>query len=102
MTNKINERKGAVEQLIGQVRELVNTLLKEDVKPSDITFGLAFVAADLGLRITDNQASSISVVNSGVNKAIKAAIDRQKEESQANDEEEYASPSSTLFSSQIH
>lgn len=104
MENKSNEKNDAVEQLIGQVRELVHVLLKEDGRPADITFALAFAAADLGLRVTKNQATPISVVNAGVNKAIKDSVARQQAQAADNAglDESTTRPALQLVPNQIH
>ncbi|MEQ8407028.1 MAG: hypothetical protein RKH07_01990 [Gammaproteobacteria bacterium] len=104
MGTESNERKDAVKQLIGQAREFVQALLKEDGKSEDITFALAFVAADLGLRVTDNQVAPISVVNAGVNKAIKDSVTRQRDQENEDEESEESNtrPKLQLVPDQIH
>lgn len=78
-------RKKDTDMLIDDVRKLVSKHLSDGIHPSDLTYSLSFVAADLGLQSADNQVAAISVFNAGLGNAIRNSLD-EKQESQTDDE----------------
>jgi hypothetical protein len=78
-------RKKETDMLIDDVRKLVSKHLSDGIHPSDLTYSLSFVAADLGLQSADNQVAAISVFNAGLSNAIRNSLD-EKQESQTDDE----------------
>jgi hypothetical protein len=66
------------DMLIDDVRKLVSKHLTDGIHPSDLTFSLSFVAADLGLRSATNKVAAISVFNAGLNIAIGNCLDAKQ------------------------
>jgi hypothetical protein len=79
-----NEQREAVEvneDALSLVMKMVNKLLEDGITPPDITYVLTYVAADLGLRVTDGNLSPIQVLNAAISHAVGEAVMRQNSDS---------------------
>jgi len=58
-----------MEQILDRVRGQVKRLLDRGASAPDVTYALAFVATELGLLCSNDQAGVVAVVLKGVSKA---------------------------------
>ncbi|MBT3448167.1 MAG: hypothetical protein HN445_02115 [Bacteroidetes Order II. Incertae sedis bacterium] len=75
-------------ELVNQVRDQVKEWLREGAKPSEVSFALSFVAADLGLHITDKDIRVLPVLFDGISMAIRCANDEETESEDDSSEDE--------------
>ena len=71
-------------QLRKQVQSLVFELLKDGASPRDVSFALGWVAADLGLEVTDGSIAVLLVlfaaVTDAIGKSLASSTDGDEEE----------------------
>jgi hypothetical protein len=76
-------------ELVNQVRGQVKEWLKDGAKPSEVSFALSFIAADLGLHMTNKDIRIMPVLLDGISTAIRCANDEDSEsEDDDNDDEQ--------------
>ena len=75
-----------VDEVVGKVRAFVRTLLNGGAESPDITFGLAFVATELGLGVAEESVQVFPVVLCAVTSAA-ANHKSQTEETEASSSE---------------
>jgi hypothetical protein len=69
-------------ELLRQVREFVNDQLDAKEHPAQISFSLAYVAAELGFTLTDNSIAVIPVVLDAVSHAAGVMAEQAKQEAE--------------------
>jgi hypothetical protein len=69
------------ERMLGDVRQFVVGLLERGFAPPQISFGLAFVATELGLSVANNPSGVFAVVLQALASAANGQAERGEEES---------------------
>ncbi len=67
-------------ELVTQIRDQVVQWLRKGAKPTELSFAMSFVAADLGLKLTRNKVVVMPILLEGISAAIHCANDEDLEE----------------------
>lgn len=68
-----------------EVRELIQSLLKDGVKPSRISFVLCKTATELGLEITEGSLEVLPLVLAGISEGVVSVLNVEEDESEEQD-----------------
>jgi len=69
-------------ELLIQVRQFVHGLLDAEEHPAQVSYSLAYVAAELGFVLTDNSITVLPVVLDALSQAAKVMAERAVEEAE--------------------
>jgi len=81
----MNEGRSAIAE---DVHKLVQNLLKEGAKPSDVSFVLSMIATELGLKVTRGSISVFPTVLSGISRGVANALEADEVEKEKELEEQ--------------
>jgi len=68
-----------------EVRALIQSLLKDGVKPSRISFVLCKTATELGLEITEGSLEVLPLVLAGVSEGVVSVLNVEQDEGEEQD-----------------